>query len=159
MCSRKKSFKRVHLQVPFSFLRRFVECQNEPGSTLKRTSGGVGTLFVPLVWPGSTPILQGQGREELPWGPGGIPLLVLTPPRTGAPGGPFWHLFLADWTPGGAWGSPWENPGSTFASRPQKTSKYIILLDLILKVILNTFFMFLRCFSSEFFKGLWTTCS
>ena len=36
---------------------------------------------------------------------------------------PFWHLFLADSIPGGAWGSPWEHPGSTFASRLQKTSK------------------------------------
>ena len=36
---------------------------------------------------------------------------------------PFWHLFLADSTLGGAWESPWDHPGSTFASRPQKTSK------------------------------------
>ena len=35
---------------------------------------------------------------------------------------PFWHLFLVDSTPG-AWGSPWEHPGSTFASRPHKTFK------------------------------------
>ena len=36
---------------------------------------------------------------------------------------PFWHLVHVDLNLGGAWESPWDHPGSTFASRPQKASK------------------------------------
>ena len=46
--------------------------------------------------------------------------------RRGELGGiwfPFRYFSLVDLTLGGAWASPWDHPGSTFASRPQKTSK------------------------------------
>ena len=72
---------------------------------------------------------------------------------------PFWHLFLADSTPGGAWGSPWEHPGSTFASRPQKTSKIFFWEPPFRRYSEHIFHVFLMCFSSEFFYGLWTTFS
>ena len=54
----------------------------------------------------------------------------------------------------GAWETPWDQPGSTFASRPQKTMKKNVFLYLLLEGILKTFLLFLdRVFQVSFSKA------
>ena len=65
---------------------------------------------------------------------------------------PFWHLFLVDLTLRGAWESPWDHPGSTFASRPQKTTKKSLFGTPFWEVFWIHFSMFLNLFFKRVFQ-------
>ena len=65
---------------------------------------------------------------------------------------PFWHLFLADSIPGGAWESPWDHPGSTFASKPRNPAQVPLFWPSFWDVFWTHFLCFFDVFSKWVFQ-------